>query len=113
MDDGVPTKRLRILIGEDDEHQGRPLYDVLVRLLRAEGLAGATVLRGIMGFGASSTIRHAGALRLSDDLPVIVECVDTAERIEAVLPVLQERLTEGLITVEPVEVRTIRPTLER
>jgi PII-like signaling protein len=99
---------LRIFVGEDDEHDGRPLYEAIVQLLRREGLAGATVFRGIMGFGASSLIHTAKVLRLSEDLPIVIECVDRAEQVEAVLPLLDEMITEGLVTVEKAEVRIYR-----
>lgn len=99
---------LRVFIGEDDEHEGRPLYEAVVHLLRSEGLAGATVFRGIMGFGASSLIHTARVLRLSEDLPILIECVDRAEKIEAVLPKIDELISEGLVTVEKAEVRLYR-----
>lgn len=99
---------LRVFIGEDDEHEGMPLYEAIVRLLRAEGLAGATVLRGIMGFGASSRLHTARVLRLSEDLPVVIECVDRAVNIDRVLPRLDEMIDEGLITVEAARVRVYR-----
>jgi hypothetical protein len=101
-------KLLRVLIGEDDEHDGRPLYEAIVLMLRKEGLAGATVLRGIEGFGASSRIHTAKVLRLSEDLPIVIECVDRAANIERVLPLLDQMITEGMITVEKVEIRLYR-----
>ena len=97
---------LRIFIGESDTHDGKPLYQALVEALRAAGMAGATVLRGIEGFGRSSTMHTAHILRLSEDLPIVVECVDTAERIEAVLPTLDEMIGSSLVTLERIEVRT-------
>ncbi|MPZ72488.1 MAG: DUF190 domain-containing protein [Nitriliruptorales bacterium] len=106
-------KLLRIFIGEDDEHDGRPLHEVIVELLRAEGLAGATVFRGIMGFGASSRIHSAHVLRLSEDLPILIECVDQPAKIEAVLPKLDDMITEGLVTVEKAEVRLYRARTAR
>ncbi len=99
---------LRIFIGESDMHDGRPLYQAIVEALRAEGLAGATVLRGIEGFGRSSTMHTAHLLRLSDDLPIVIECVDTADRIEAVLPVIDALVGDGLVTLEHVHVRARR-----
>jgi PII-like signaling protein len=105
IDDG---KLLRVLIGEDDEHDGRPLYEAIVLMLRKEGLAGATVLRGIEGFGASSRIHTAKVLRLSEDLPIVIECVDRADNIERVLPLLDLMITEGMVTVEKVEIRLYR-----
>lgn len=101
-------KLLRIFVGEDDEHDGEPLYEAIVRLLRREGMAGATVFRGMMGFGKSSTLHHAHVLRLSEDLPILIECVDRAERVEAVLPELDAIIGDGLITVERAEIRLQR-----
>jgi hypothetical protein len=79
-----------------------------VEILRREGLAGATVLRGIEGFGKSSRLHTSHILRLSEDLPIVIECVDTADRIEAILPVLDEMIGDGLVTIERVEVRVYR-----
>jgi uncharacterized protein len=95
---------LRIFIGEADQWHGRPLYSAVVEALRREGLAGATVLRGVMGFGAHSIMHKAGLLDLSADLPVVIEVVDSAERIDTVLPVLNGMLREGLVTLEKVQV---------
>ncbi|SHK97095.1 DUF190 domain-containing protein [Rhodothermus profundi] len=91
---------LRIFIGETDRYQGRPLYEQIVLKARELNLAGATVLRGIMGFGASSRVHTAKLLRLSEDLPVVVEIVDTEENIQKLLPFLDEAVQEGLITME-------------
>ena len=91
---------MRIYIGERDKFQGKPLYEALVLRLRERGFAGATVLRGIMGFGASAGIHSEKVLRLSLDLPLIVECVDTEEKIQAVLPELDGMIGGGLITLE-------------
>jgi hypothetical protein len=99
---------LRIFIGEGDEHEGRPLYEAIVLMLRREGLAGATVFRGIQGFGASSRIHSSRVLRLSEDLPIVVECVDRAAEIERVLPLLDAMMSEGLVTVERADVRIYR-----
>jgi hypothetical protein len=99
---------LRIFLGESDTWHGRPLYEAIVRRVREEGLAGATVLRGIEGFGAHSRLHTTRILRLSEDLPVVVEIVDAAERIEAVLPILDEMIGEGLITLEKVQVIAYR-----
>src|SRR6266481_1482494 len=99
---------LRIFIGESDKHQGRPLYEVIVEEARRRGLAGATVLRGTLGFGANSRIHTAKILRLSADLPMVVEIVDLAERVEAILPDLDKMLDEGLITLEKVRVIAYR-----
>ena len=99
-----PAKRLAIHIGEDDIWHGKPLYEAILELLRAEGCAGATVTRGIAGFGKSSRIHTTHLLRFSQDLPVVVELVDHAERIEAVLDKLEEMVGGGLITVSDVRV---------
>jgi len=101
-------KLLRIFIGESDTWHGRPLYEAIVRRVREEGLAGATVLRGIEGFGADSHLHTSRILRLSEDLPVVIELVDTAERIDAVLPLLDEMVTEGMVTVERVHIVSYR-----
>ncbi len=95
---------LRIFIGESDKHHGRPLYEVLVEKARQRGLAGATVLRGTLGFGASSRIHTAKILRLSEDLPMVVEIVDAAEKIESFLPELDGMIGEGLVTLERVRI---------
>lgn len=101
-------KLLRIYIGESDKHGHRPLYQAIVEMLRTEGLAGATVLRGIEGFGAHSRLHTHRILRLSEDLPVLIEVADTAERIDAVQPKLDEMVSEGLITIEPIEIVAYR-----
>lgn len=103
-----PGKLLRIFIGESDRRGGKPLYQAIVETLREHGLAGATVLRGVEGFGAHSRIHTYRLLRLSEDLPIVIEAVDTAERIEAVLPILGEMVEEGLVTIEDVEVIAYR-----
>ena len=95
---------LRIFFGESDHHKGRPLYEQIVLKARELGLAGATVTRGIMGFGADSIMHTAKVLRLSEDLPVVVEIVDTQENLDKILPFLDEVVEEGLITVERVKV---------
>lgn len=99
---------LRIFIGESDQHEGVPLYEWLVRRAREHGLRGATVLRGLEGFGASSRLHTAKILRLSSDLPIVVEIVDTIDKIESFLPVVDEAVSEGLATVEKVDVRFYR-----
>jgi uncharacterized protein len=101
-------KALRIYIGESDTWHGRPLYQAIVRRLREEGLAGATVLRGIEGFGAHSRLHTARILRLSEDLPLVIEVVDREDRIRNALPILDEMVTEGLITLEDVDVLVYR-----
>jgi hypothetical protein len=100
---------MRIHLGESDRHQGRPLYQAIVEMLRERHYAGATVVRAIMGFGATARLHTDKVLRLSLDLPIIVECVDTEERIEAILPELDQMIGGGLITLEKVKVIVYRP----
>lgn len=100
---------LRIFIGERDKHQGKPLYQGIVDLLRRNHFAGATVLRGIMGFGASSKLHTDRFDVLSLDMPIVVECVESAEKIDAVLPELEMMVGGGLITRERVRVVLHRP----
>lgn len=102
----IPTdgKLLRIFIGEADRWEGRPLYEAIVEEARRRGLAGATVWKGFMGFGAHSRLHTTKILRLSEDLPVLIEIVDAAEKIEAFLPRLDEMVKEGLVTLERAEV---------
>src|ERR1700732_57248 len=95
---------LRIFIGESDRHRHQPLYEAIVLEARKAGLAGATVLRGVMGFGKQSILHTAKILRLSEDMPMIVEIADSLERIEKFLPVLDEMITDGLVTLEKVRV---------
>jgi uncharacterized protein len=99
---------LRIFIGESDKADGKPLYEVIVQEARRRGLAGATVLRGFLGFGAASRIHTAKILRLSEDLPIVVEIVDKPERIEAFLPALDGLIGEGLVTLEKVRIIAYR-----
>lgn len=99
---------LRIFVGEDDRWEGMPLYEAIVRRVRERGLAGATVLRGIEGFGAHSRIHTARILRLSQDLPIVIEIIDRTDRIDAILPILDEMISEGLVTVEPVRIVSYR-----
>lgn len=106
-------KLLRIFIGESDTWHRRPLYEAIVARVREEGLAGATVVRGIEGFGAHSRIHSSRILRLSEDLPIVIELVDTAENVDRVLPILDEMVTEGMVTVEHVEVIAYRAPGER
>ncbi|MDX1739875.1 MAG: DUF190 domain-containing protein [Rhodothermales bacterium] len=103
---------LRIFVGESDRHDGRPLYEVVVDEARRLGLAGATVLRGFMGFGAHSRIHTSRVLRLSEDLPVVIEIVDAEDRIEDFLVHLDDLIVEGLVTLEKVRVITYRPGKE-
>lgn len=99
---------LRIFIGESDKYDGKPLYEWIVLRAREFGLAGATVLRGIMGFGPSSKISTVKILRLSEDLPVVIEIVDTRERLEEFLEKINGCVTEGLVTIEKAQVRIYR-----
>lgn len=101
-------KLLRIFIGESDKHEGQPLHEWILRRAREHGLAGATVIRGLAGFGARSRLHTAKVLRLSSDLPIVVEIVDAEEKIESFLPVIDGAIGEGLATVEKVEVRFYR-----
>jgi uncharacterized protein len=103
---------MRVHIGERDRYKGKPLYAAIVELLRAQHYAGATVYRGIMGFGASSTVHTDRIEVLSLDLPIVVECVETAERIDAILPVLDGMIGGGLITLERANVIMYRPHSE-
>jgi uncharacterized protein len=109
MKENSKGKLLRIFVGEDDRWKHAPLYEAIVLKAREAGIAGATVVRGTMGFGASSLLHTSKVLRLSDDLPVIVEIADTEENIGAFLPVLEEMVGEGLITIEGIDVIRYRP----
>jgi uncharacterized protein len=102
---------MRIHIGERDKYHGKPLYQAIVHLLRQQQYAGATVFRAIMGFGASSRLHASNIEVLSLDLPIVVECVDTEERIAAILPQLDEMIGGGLITLERARVIMYRPDL--
>lgn len=99
---------LRIFVGESDRWDGKPLYEAIVRTARAAGLAGATVLRGLEGFGAHSRLHTTRILRLSEDLPIVVEIVDEGSKIEAFLPQLDEMVSEGMVTLERVRVIAYR-----
>ncbi len=100
---------MRIHIGESDKWHGRPLHEAIVEMLRKDGFSGATVLRGVAGYGSSSVYHTDKILRLSQDLPLIVEVVEYAERIEKILPRLDEMVGGGLITLEKVRVILYRP----
>ncbi len=100
---------MRIFIGESDKYRGKPLYEALVELMRARGLAGATVLRGIGGFGSTSHVKTEKVLRLSLDLPIIIEVVETEEAIQSLLPDLDQMIGGGLITLERANVIMYRP----
>ena len=95
---------LRVFVGESDRWEHRPLHEAIVLKAREAGLAGATVLRGTMGFGASSRIHTAKILRLSEDLPVVIEIVDARDKIEQFMKQIDEMVGEGLVTLEPVQV---------
>lgn len=95
---------LRIFVGEADKHQGKPLYEQIVLKAREIGLAGATVTRGIMGYGAASRIHTSKVLRLSEDLPIVIEIVDTEAKLEQLLPFLDDVVEEGLVTIEKAQV---------
>ena len=95
---------LRIFVGESDRHGHRPLYESIVLQAREAGLAGATVLRGVMGFGKHSILHTAKILRLSEDMPMIIEIAESLDNIEKFLPVLDELIKDGLVTIEKVRV---------
>ena len=95
---------LRIFIGESDQYKGKPLYEQIVLKARELHLAGATVVRGILGFGADSRIRSAKILELSTDLPIIIEIVDTEDKITKLMPFIDETVSEGLVTMEKMRV---------
>lgn len=99
---------LRIFVGEADTWHGKPLYRAVVERARTEGIAGATVIRGIEGFGASSRLHTTRLLELSTDLPVVIEIVDTTEKIEGILPALDEMVGDGMVTMERVHVIAYR-----
>jgi len=102
---------MRIHIGESDHFEGKPLYRQIVELLRSRHYAGATVMRGIMGFGASSRLHTDRFIELSMDLPLVIECIETEEKIEAILPELDKMLGGGLITLERARVIMYRAGL--
>ena len=99
---------LRIFVGESDRHEGLPLYDWIVRQAREHGLAGATVFRGLEGFCAKSRVRKTSILRLSENLPIVIEIVDTKDKIESFMPIIDDAIVEGLATLEKVEIRIYR-----
>ena len=101
---------VRIYLGESDQWRGKPRYQAIVELARERGLAGATVLRGIEGFGAKAHLHTSRILRLSEDLPVLIEIVDQEDRLRAILPELDGMVGDGLITLERVEVYAHRST---
>jgi len=105
-------KLLRVFIGEADRWQGKPLYEEIIRLARQEGMAGATAIKGFMGFGCKSHMHTAKILRLSEDLPIVVEMVDSEEKINGFLPRLDAMVKEGLITLEKANVILYRAGAE-
>ena len=100
---------MRIHIGESDKSHGKPLYEAIVEMLRKEGFSGVTVLRGVAGYGGSSVYHTDKILRLSQDLPIVVEVIEANERIEAILPQLDQMIGGGLVTLEKVRVILYRP----
>jgi uncharacterized protein len=103
-----PAMIARIYVGEADRHDGKPLYQAIVELLRDRKMAGATVLRGIEGFGANSHLHTTRILRLSEDLPIVIEVVDQEDRLRAILPEVDDMVGDGLITLERLEVVAYR-----
>jgi hypothetical protein len=112
MTDGIDLNGegllLRVFIGESDHWHGKPLYEAIMVLARERGLAGCTVTRGLAGYGAASRIHTAKILRLSMDLPIVIEIVDTPERVRAFVPEVEAMVEDGLATLEPVEVHFYR-----
>ena len=100
---------MRIHIGERDKHNGKPLYEEIVNILRKRKYAGATVFRGILGFGASSRVHREHSFGLSLDVPIVIECLETEERIKAILPELDGIISGGMITLERAKVIMYRP----
>lgn len=103
-----PALLARIYLGEADRHDGQPRYQAIVAFLRDRGIAGATVFRGIEGYGANARLHTSRLLRLSEDLPILIEVVDREDRLRAILPELDAMLEDGLITIERVEVVAYR-----
>lgn len=104
---------LRVFIGENDRFDGKPLYEAIVLKAREQGLAGATVLRGPLGFGHSSRLHTAKILRLSEDLPIVVEIIDSEQNITAFLPLLGSMLKGGLVSLEDIRILRYGPNEER
>jgi PII-like signaling protein len=100
---------LRVFLGEADRHDGRPAFEAIVLEARKRGLAGATVLRGVLGYGGSSRLHAAKVLSLSEDLPMVVEIVDTRERLEEFVPFIETVVRDGLVTIEKAEIIFYRP----
>lgn len=105
---GSDGQVLRVFVGETDKHQGVPLYEWILKKAKQEGLAGGTALRGIAGFGAHSQMHSSKILDISANLPIIVEIIDSLDKIEEFLPFLEEAVKEGLATVEPAQIRLYR-----
>lgn len=101
-------KLLRVFIGEMDQYEGKPLYEAILNLAREQGLAGCTIVRGLEGFGASSRVHTAKILRLSEDLPILIEIVDEEKKIDTFLPHLDKMIQDGLVTLESVKVLLYR-----
>lgn len=99
---------LKVYVGERDKHGHVPLYEWIIQQAREQGLAGATAFRGIEGFGAHSQVHTTKILRLTDDLPILIEIIDTKEKIESFLPILDKAMPEGLATLQTVEIRLYR-----
>lgn len=108
MTETTDAKLLRIFVGELDTHAGQPLYQWLIEEAKRQGLAGATALRGLEGFGVHHQVHTAKLLELSVDLPIVVEIIDTEARIDAFMPIVDEAISEGLATVEKVQARFYR-----
>ncbi|HEY2460676.1 MAG TPA: DUF190 domain-containing protein [Candidatus Acidoferrum sp.] len=104
---------MRIHLGESDKWHGKPLFEAIVQMLRKEGFSGATVLRGVAGFGGSSVYHTDKILRLSQDLPIVIEVIELADRIDSILPRLDEMVDGGLITLEKVRVILYRAAKTR
>ena len=104
----IEGQLLRIFIGENDKYERQPLYEWIVRKAREFGLAGATVFRGLEGFGAHSRVHSAKVLRLSSDLPIVIEIVDTSEKIEQFMPIIDDAIQEGLAILEKATIRFYR-----
>ena len=101
-------KILKIYIGESDKWEGEPLYQQLIKKFKEEGLAGATAITGVEGFGLNSRIKSSHIWQISEDLPIIIEVVDKAEKIDKIIPIVKEMVREGLVTVEEVEIITYK-----
>jgi PII-like signaling protein len=108
MHQGEPVALLRIYIGESDRWKGKPLYEAIMLTARESGMAGCTVMRAVAGFGANSRIRTARVLRLSMDLPIVVELVDLTAKLETFVGQIEEMIIDGLVIIEPVDVRIYR-----